>query len=346
MNSKNTYSVITCKEQEVWAEYLKKSLSYDFYHTGHYHALEQSGEPFLFIFHSGENFVALPLIKRQIEGSGYFDCTSAYGYTGPVSNLEFDEIEESLIAGFHETLSRFFIAEKIVSVFSRLHPLLNHDNIVGHAGGVFKNGQTIAISLDKPVEKIRLNYRRAFRQKINQLRLTGFSVRESRHPDEINAFCRIYNESMKNAGASPRYFFNENYFFNFLSSRDYESKLLLCYQGETITSGIILTLCNKIAQIHLAATDPAFMSFSPMKLLFDEAVVTAKEENIEFLHLGSGVGGAEDSLFHFKCGFSDLRFNFLTWRYIADSNTYNNLVEQRQQNARELPDLFPLYRSA
>jgi hypothetical protein len=82
-----------------------------------------------------------------------------------------------------------------------------------------------------------------------------------------------------------------------------------------------------------------------MKLLFDEASVIGKNMGMRYLHLGGGVGGREDSLFNFKCGFSDLFMNFNTWRYIANLSIYNNLVEERCKNTDFNTMKFPLYRS-
>jgi hypothetical protein len=189
-----------------------------------------------------------------------------------------------------------------------------------------------------------LKYRRAIRQKINQLRRKGFVIKEATNRDDVSEFIRIYNENMVKVKASSYYFFNEEYFFDLLGADDFGSKLLLAYYEDKITSGGIVTFSNNIMQFHLAATANEFLSEAPMKLLFDEASVIGRDLGMSYLHLGGGVGGREDSLFDFKSGFSNLFLNFNTWRYIANLSAYTALVEERCKNQDINNDRFPLYR--
>lgn len=339
------YYIISIDEKELWNGYIQKAAIYDFYHTWYYHSLEKSGKPFLFVYHEKDDFIALPLLKRRIEDTAYFDCTSVYGYAGPVSNVPFQHLEEKVIEGFKQALSTFLESENIVSVFSRLHPLINQQALLEHFGGIFNNGRTVAIDLTLTTEEQRLKYRRSIRQKVNQLRRKGFVVKEAVSEEEINEFVRIYNENMIKVNASSYYFFDEQYFFDLLNADDFNSKLLLAYYENKITSGGVVTFSNNIMQFHLAATSNEFLCEAPMKLLFDEAASVGKDMSMRYLHLGGGVGGREDSLFDFKAGFSDMYFNFNTWRYIVNMPAYNALVSQFGKNIENNKGRFPLYRS-
>jgi hypothetical protein len=341
-----SYVVLFADDKEQWSVYLKSCCYFDFYHTWDYHTMEKEGEPLLFVYLQEPYFIALPLIKRTIEGTSFYDCTSAYGYTGPISNLEFEKMNKRLIEGFQESLIDFFRSNQIVTVFSRLHPLFNQQLLFEGLGGLYRNGETVAIDLSLSIEEQRLKYRKTLRQKINQLRKKGFVVKESATEAEVKAFSEIYTESMKKLNAASHYFFYQGFFEDFIQKRDFVSKLLLCYYEGEITSGILLTFSGHIAQIHLAATTAKFLHESPMKLLFDEASLISRNLNMNYLHLGSGVGGEEGSLFYFKSGFSDRRFDFFTWRYIADTIVYDKLIDDRKQNQNKeyVNTLFPLYR--
>jgi hypothetical protein len=341
-----SYTMLSIQEKNSWNYYVKNAHEYDFYHTWDYHSLEKNGKPFLIVFLYGEDFIAIPLIKRSIEGSPYFDCTSAYGYTGPISTLPFEQLDEDVICKFNQAFVSFLKKEMIVTVFSRFHPLLNQNHVFEPLGGMHLNGKTIAIDLKPTLESIRLKYRKSVRQKINQLRRKEYRVHKAKTKEQIRAFAKIYNDSMLKLEASSFYFFDESYFSKFLSFENFDSEILLCsYEGE-ITSGILITYSNTIMQVHLAATDCRFLNESPMKLLFDEATAMGKEKGMEYLHLGSGVGGQEDSLFQFKSCFSDTFFNFMTWRYVVDASAYNMLVEEKGQSRPLQSQLFPLYRFA
>lgn len=295
VNFYNPYYIISINEKGLWNRYIQSATVFDFYHTWYYHSLEEAGEPFLFVHQEDENYVALPLIKRQIENTPFFDCTSVYGYAGPVSNMAFDEISEEFLLNFKNSFREFLKLENIVSVFSRLHPIIDQEVLLSKLGGIYDNGRTVAVDLSPPIEEQRLKYRRAIRQKINQLRKKGFTVKAADTAEEIKEFVKIYNENMVKVNAASYYFFDEKYFFDLLGADDFKSKLLLAYHNEKITSGGVITFSKNIMQFHLAATSNEFLSEGPMKLLFDEASLVGREMGMSYLHLGGGVGGKEDS---------------------------------------------------
>jgi hypothetical protein len=84
--------------------------------------------------------------------------------------------------------------------------------------------------------------------------------------------------------------------------------------------------------------------------MFDYIRFWAKERGNEVLHLGGGVGGGKDSLYHFKAGFSKQTHTFLTLRLIIDEEKYRHLLELRAKSLnREVEELlstnfFPAYR--
>lgn len=338
------YRLVTVKERDLWNQYVHACRMYDFYHTWYYHSLEKSGEPVLFVYQQQDSFIVFPLLRRNINGSGYTDFTSVYGYAGPISNLDFDEIDQKTMEGFKKAFLEFLKEEKNVSVFCRLHPIINHDILVEKFGSLVNNGKTIAIDLTVSLEEQRSKYRRQFRSKIRQLRERGFYLKKASSREEVQAFVKIYNDNMSRVKAESYYFFDESYFFNMLNSADFESSVLLLYLGDEITSGAFVTFSNNIMQFHLAATNTKYLHDGPMKLLIDMTTIVGRENNMSYLHLGGGVGGNEDSLFEFKAGFSDKVLTFKTWRFISDQAVYDELVLARWKAQPDKPDFFPLYR--
>ena len=346
MKQNLTTEILSITEKDSWNYYIRKAHEFDFYHTWDYHSLEGKGKPLLVVYQYKDDFIAIPLLKRSIEGTPYYDCTSAYGYTGPISTQAFETINQQTVSSFKQAFINYLKKEMIVTVFSRFHPLFKQSLLLQDLAGLHLNGKTIAIDLKPDIEQIRLKYKRSIRQKINQLRRKKYSLHVATSKSEICAFARIYNASMEKLQANSFYFFDESYFANFLKFEDFESEIILCSYEDEITSGILVTYCNNTMQIHLAATDARFLQESPMKLLFDEAVSIGKAKGMKFLHLGSGVGGREDSLYQFKAGFSETSYDFITWRYIVDNSTYNLLVEEKSQSQPVQSQLFPLYRFA
>lgn len=339
-----SYRLVTVQERELWNEYVHACKMYDFYHTWYYHSLEKSGEPVLFVYQQSDFFIIFPLLRRDIPGSDYCDFTSVYGYAGPISNVDFNTIDPQIMHNFIQAFLEFLEKEKTISVFCRLHPIINHDILVEKFGSLVDNGKTIAINLTGTLEEQRSKYRRQFRSKIRQLREKGYFLRKATSKQEVQAFVKIYNENMARVQAESYYYFNESYFFNMLNSADFESSVLLLYLGDEITSGAFVTFSNNIMQFHLAATNNKYLQEGPMKLLIDEATIVGRENKMDYLHLGGGVGGNEDSLFEFKAGFSDKTLIFKTWRFVSDQVAYDKMVQTRWGNQTVKSDFFPLYR--
>jgi lipid II:glycine glycyltransferase (peptidoglycan interpeptide bridge formation enzyme) len=114
----------------------------------------------------------------------------------------------------------------------------------------------------------------------------------------------------------------------------------------------IFTECCGILQYHLSGTKTEFLKQAPNKLMLDYVRFWAKERNNQVFHLGGGLGGAKDSLYHFKAGFSKERYPFLTMRLIMEQNKYFDLVKLRAQDLKIDPEVllqskfFPAYRAS
>ncbi len=344
MHLDNRFFVINIDDAAKWNDYIFKSFQHDFYHTHAYHKIEPNLIPFLFVFESGDDFIAIPLLKRPIENTPYFDCTSVYGYTGPISNLDFKDIPECLILAFKGCFLQFLKEQNIVSVFSRIHPIINKNFAAFDVFDLHQTGKTIAIDLQISLDEQRLKYRRAYRQKINQLRNKGYEVKIAETEEELKTFVNIYLAGMEKVGASSAYFFDEQYFQELLTAKDFKCFLLLAYYNNNITAGALLTIADQFMQVHLTGTANEYANDSPMKLLFDEASILARQHQLKYMHIGSGVGGAEDSLFHFKAGFSDLFFDFKSLRIVANQQVYNELTFKRNSTQSVAENLFPAYR--
>lgn len=338
------FKKISLKDDK-WTRLVNKSYNYDFYHTLSYNKLEEEeGEPVFFVAFYEDNFIALPLIIREISGSEYFDCTSVYGYAGPISNLNVLDISDEIKKNFHRSLKEFFVKENIISVFSRLHPILENYKFLEGLGEIVSLNKTIAINLKNTLEDQRKQYRKSNKYEINKLKKNNFLVVEATTKKEQDEFIDIYYETMKRVGAKENYFFSRDYFYEFLNNNCFSTKLLIAKKDNYTTAGAIFTITNKVIQYHLAGTKEEFIRDTPMKLILDEARLIGNELNIDFLHLGGGVGGSdEDPLFKFKSGFSKDTFQFKIWKYIVDQEKYHKLVKEKESPINS--SFFPLYRA-
>jgi uncharacterized NAD(P)/FAD-binding protein YdhS len=353
---RGTMQVLGTVDADRWMAVLAKATRYDFYHLPQYHEMAErrdEGNACLFAYSEGGYSIALPLLLRPVDSlapNHWNDATSVYGYSGPVaSHLR---MPESVVNNFQTALRKALVERRVVSAFSRLHPLIAQQDFLSGLGVYLDHGQTVSIDLTAPIHEQRARYAASCRTRINKLLRAGISC--TREPDllDLPKFVDMYHETMRRVNAHPSYFFNYQYFEE-LAANLGSSLQLFCarLEGEVISGGLF-TLCQGIVQYHLGATRDAFLRLSPMALIFDTARQWGHDAGATVLHLGGGVGGKKDSLFDFKSRFSNRRHCFDTWRWVICPAVYRELCEEHSRTSElngldaASGDYFPEYRGA
>jgi len=338
------YADFTIRSKKEWDGYIEKTLMHEFFHTWYYHSLNTEGEPLLFVYEETDFFIAMPLIKRPIKNSLYYDLTSAYGYCGPISNIDLGKLPEITKSIFKSEFVNFMRQENAVCVFSRLHPFLNQCCIFQHDSYLKENGTTLYLDLSLSLEEQRSKYDKRVARQIRKLRKRAYIIKEGDSPEEIRKFTEMYHKNMDRVNASKAYYFDEKYFADILNVHESKNKLLLIYDGSELICGALLFLSNNIIRNHLSATSPKYLKESPSKLLVDEISIIGRRLGKKIFHLGGGVGGREDSLFKFKRLFTDLKIRDWIWCYINDTVVYKDLVLKSGAITNSESNYFPRYR--
>jgi hypothetical protein len=338
--------LITIQDRLEWIYYVNKAAEYDFYHTWHYHSLETTDTPLLFVYEQNQDFIAIPLLKRSIPESTYFDLTCVYGFSGPFSNKKMKDLDDDLIEQFKADFLKFLDDEKIVSVFCRMHPFYPQQLVLEKFGGVCDNGKTVVMDLSVNIEEQRRKYKPKTRRAINIAREKGYRLVEESGAQAIKTFFELYSQSMKRVGASEYYYFNENYFSKVVNTEEYDARIVMVYDGDIVIASTIIMLTNGIMQGHLIGVRPEYVEFSPIRYLVDELTIFGRIAGINYFNLGGGVGFKEDNVFQGKIALTDLTFDYKSWRYIANPCVYKQLLAQKGINEDTDVDFFPLYRYA
>lgn len=338
--------VLTIKDKLEWKAYVSKAAEHDFYHTWHYHSLDTSGSPLLFIYENEDGFIGFPLIKRSIPGSIYHDLTCVYGYTGPFSDSPMERVDEQLIEAFCTEFMHFLTSGGFVSVFVRLHPFYQQQRILEKFGGLHNNGLIVVLDLSIDTQTQRARYRDSTLRMVKKARKKGFYIKEAKGGDAISTFTDIYLENMRHVGASDYYMFNKEQIAQLLNTDEYDARIFMVYDGKTVMASTIVTFTRGIIQGYLVGTREEYRKFSPAKLLVDEISLIGKSLGMKYYNLGGGLGYRNDMLFYWKATFSDLHMPFQTWRFIADPDAYQSLLDERGIDKDTKADFFPLYRYA
>ncbi|HEV7868776.1 MAG TPA: GNAT family N-acetyltransferase [Chthoniobacteraceae bacterium] len=349
-----TMRILGTSDLAEWRAVLEQSWQHDFHQLPQYHRVaEQRGEGVaqLFVYAQSEHTIALPLLLRPVdlrEPDGWQDATSVYGYGGPVASHE--KVPVEVARNFQSALAEELERRRVISVFSRLHPLIANDGLLAGLGECPMNGQTISIDLTLPDEAQTARFSRSCRRSLRRLRELGFVGLHDQEKRYLAEFVSVYLETMRRAGAQSSYFFDEAYFGLLTRELGEVSQLFVVLKNGEVTAGTLCTICDGIVQDHLGGTRDAFLKFSPDRLVVDTERLWAKESGARIFHLGGGVGAQQDSVFHYKAGFSDRQHSFRTWRWIIRPELYEELsAKSARRNAANglsavSAEFFPAYR--
>ena len=337
------FDVLRTAQEDQWLSVLRRcSAMYDVYHLPGYHAVAErcgEGDARLFAYQQGGYVIALPLILRtlaDLPGIGasantWRDATSVYGYTGPICSHK--EMPRAVIDGFQDSLIAALQELQVVSVFSRLHPLLpDQTTLLQGIGDHELGGTTVSINLSNSPAEQRTQYDGAIRNRLNRQARSGITCALDPMQRHLPDFVALYYETMRRVKAEESYFFEPTYFSDLAESLGPMLKLFVVKMpdGEVISGGLF-TVCEGIVQYHLGGTRDTVVKLSPIVLLLETVRHWANENGAHTFHLGGGVGAKTDSLFQFKARFSRQRRQFTTWRWVVAPEAYRELLLQKER---------------
>lgn len=343
--------IVTTATPDAWTSALERAGWHDFYHEAWYHALAEErgeGRAELLVASHGACTIALPLLFRPVDralGAGHDrlqDATSVYGYGGPAGL----DVDAGIARRFVATIEEYLRACDTVSVFSRLHPLFDQGALLQGAGRIVHAGATVSIDLRREPAQQWSDYRADNRNRISRMRREGFTC-ERRPAADLDVFVSIYEATMQRLSARAYYSFPREHYEALVDPArgDLELWVVADKDGTPAAAGLFSLRCG-LVQYHLSGAVDAYRKLAPTVLLLDTVRCSAIERGATRFHLGGGLGGAEDSLFHFKSGFGTGRHAFHVWSWVLDPAVYGDLEAHRLRRAPPPPaSFFPVYRA-
>jgi hypothetical protein len=338
-----------------WAETLQ-IVRHDVYHLPSFAAFatayQDAGEPQAFVAADGADRMLVPLIVRPVpaelltDGEALFDAVSPRGFPGPVVGSVGGAPEPPFVDRAVDALVEILQAAGIVSVFMRLHPLLEPPlATLARVGEVLDLGDTVSIDLSLSEEEMWSQTRHMHRRSINKAHRAGYTVRMDEAWDRLDDFAEAYAQSMARLGATGFWRFSADYFRALHDALGDRMSLCVVEHEGRLAGGAILTEEDGIAEYHAAGTMDAHVAASPSKLIIDFARRWAKSRGDRVLHL-AGSTRKGDSLIDFKLGFSPRLHQMHFWRLVAAPAAYARLTERAGSALADASeaDFFPAYR--
>jgi Acetyltransferase (GNAT) domain len=347
-----------------WQDLLE-TIPHDFYHLPGYLSLEATrynAAPEAIIIKDDGKIFFLPYLVRdclQLLASNtsqfnqIYDVVSPYGYSGILVNQLGQNLD--FIKRCFDLIYTHWYERNICSAFIRMHPILNsylnHLLFDDHKFVFCQQGNVVVCDLTKDFSDIWKQFRSNHRTKINKLTRADFVAKIGSVDEYLDVFIDIYRETMDRVNATDSYYFTQDYFKNILKTLGDRIKICVVEINSEIVAASLITEFSGIVQYYLGGTRTEFLSQSPATIMFKYMIEWAKQRNNTYLNLGGGLGGVEDSLYHFKAGFSDEFKPFTTIRTIVNQGDYHRLVLARAKSLgvpeleMESTSFFPAYRA-
>ena len=343
-----------------WREVLGR-LSHDFYHLPEYSRLDgetNEAQPRAFWAGEGDRELFIPYMLRRCDrifpesriAEKTCDVVSPYGYPGLRLNDAAGKSPEFARRGM-QLLSDTLREQGVCSAFFRMNPFFSAGLPELFPESYFSAASdTVAMDLSLDEAGIWKKIRDGHQWTIRKCKRLGFEARMVPLAEHIDSFIEVYAETMDRVHARGSYYFGREYFWKLAAMPEGVHCCLVELGGE-VAAACVFFECGGIVQAHLGGTKSAYLSKSPFHLALFHAAEWAKSRGDRYLHLGGGVGGANDRLLSFKLGFSPLTFPFFTLRLVTDEAKYRELTKLSAQAANASledhlrADYFPAYRA-
>ena len=294
------------------------------------------GRPvFLHLAGAGGDAVFAAILRDVPEARGMRDVTTPYGYGGPVVAGD-----DAPAAEFYELYEEWCTANRVVTTFIRFHPLFGN----ARYAPAHVRRERLANTATWPLEPGRdlfAGMHAMHRRGCRKARAAGVDVRVEEAPERLDDFAALYEDAMRRHAAESFYFFPDAYWEALASRlRDRLLRADACYDGELVAT-ILCLATGPWLHYHLGATSERGRELAASKLLFYETARWGQEHGFDELHLGSGLGGRENSLWQFKQRFSPHPGReFWIGKIIHDREAYLHL-----SGSASLDGYFPAYRA-
>lgn len=305
-------------------------------------------EVFHYIGEEGE--VRHLYIKKEIpfrlEGEGYYDLVTPYGYGGPLIIRVKEAGKARLVEAFQRAFQEHCLDQNIICEFVRFHPILMNAEDFCNCYELTLQRYTTGTNLRDFENPIQAEFSKSKQKSIQKALAAGVEYRITQNPSSLTGFKAIYERTMDRKEADAVYYFDEAYFDQLL--RDLGEHILLVevlYDGQVIGMSLNFVY-GKLIHTHLSGMDFDYRHLSPAFVMRYALALWAKEQGTELIHEGGGKGkGLDDPLYLLKKQFGrNTDFRYYVSRKIWNPEIYRRLC--RMLHVEETAESFPAYRFA
>lgn len=325
-----------------WNSYLSRS-RHDIFHLPEYLRSEDAFRDTtsqLLVVEDDESALLIPIVFSTMS-NGLADASSPHRHAGPffTSNATQEWRQKAVAAAIG-----YLRDVGVVSLFLRAHPLLGLDEFTNF-GAVVEHGPTFVIPLDRPLAEIRSGMRQNHRRNIRKAQEAGHIAELDAGWEHLDEFHWVYTKTMDRLEARGSYRFTREYFERLRDEVGKFTSLWVLKMDGELAGAHVVTECDGTVQYLLGATHPDYYRKAPQVAIFDAVLEWAHERGNRDYFLG---GGLQESLLHFKAGFTKVQRPAATARIVVNPVEYDRLCSEWETkngpSAEGRDSFFPVYR--
>jgi len=277
----------------------------------------------------GDKIMIFPFLRRTFiyQGETLHDFETAYGYGGPIWHNSDNQFKADTLQMMADELKR----ENYVAGFVRFHPLLaNYEGF--SVGRVIEDRKTVAINLSLEENDIWMQeIHTKNRNVIKKGEKSGLKFVVDGEYKYLPDFIRLYNATMDKLDAADFYYFDQNYYEEFVKTLPNSFLGVVLYEDKVVSAAIFMYE-GGYGHYHLSGSDKEALRLSPNNYMLWHAALELKRRGVKTFHLGGGTTSSEDdSLFCFKSRFSKHTYQFCLGKLIFNEQLYQEICKDWEQ---------------
>lgn len=308
-----SFNVVTIYDNRRWDRFVRNAHMSDFNHSWHYHSTAADGEPLLLVYEEQTEFIALPVIRKSEGETNGVRQYSLHSYAGPLCSTNFALLNSGMQERFESVFKLFMEQHTIISVSVQLHPLIHKNFKPLNLGVLRKNPDSMLIQITAGMAMQQEHYGEDFSNRVSQLKRKGYTVRQAMAIHDVDSFGEMFRRNLAPLNQQAAAHYDKAWFRQMLRPGGFDACLLLAAQGTQTAAGALLTCCNDLMKLHIAATHENCLFDAPLRVLLHEAVILGQKTGMQYLLL-EGLAGRPEVLYACKAFSPELYPGFNTWQ--------------------------------
>lgn len=244
-------------------------------------------------------FLMTPVIFSDAKASRlpYYDISSVYGYSGPLSNSN----DPQFIAEAWQNFDLYAAEVGIIAEFIRFSAYAENHLLAHPNTDVQRNRKLAWSKLPDTVEQFMTMLHGKTRNMIRKADKSGLLAKEIAFNTGIDDFRTLYESTMQRNAATEFFYYDDYYYDKLKAMRDDERRLFAVYDQGKMVAAVIALVYQDFALYHLGAGLSDYAKLGASNAALYMMSCSLLESGIKTINVGGGrTVASSDPLYKFK----------------------------------------------